>query len=191
MSQGITLIIIIPNSSTLTSKSFSKICSIEKRKRKPNQKTRYKRSKGCNKRSKKEKSKGIGINLDPFLHSVERPRRETGRARMQGHGCCAVGAESFLCRRRVRGKRGGKECGEPKEKKKGKRWKKEKRKRDGEGGGGGGGARNNGRGRTICHSANVALAKGRPGSECIPRRPRAASLQFGPRRTQVTACTPR
>ncbi|KAG6802986.1 hypothetical protein HZU73_01822 [Apis mellifera caucasica] len=51
---------------------------------------------------------------------------------MQGHGCCAVGAESFLCRRRVRGKRGGKECGEPKEKKKGKRWKKEKRKRDGE-----------------------------------------------------------
>lgn len=37
----------------------------------------------------------------------------------------------------------------------------------------------------------TSLAKGRPGSECIPRRPRAASLQFGPGRTQVTACTPR
>lgn len=35
----------------------------------------------------------------------------------------------------------------------------------------------------------TSLAKGRPGSECIPRRPRTASLQFGPRRTQVTACT--
>lgn len=110
---------------------------------------------------------------------------------MQGHGCSAVGAESFLPAATPRKKRregDGKE--EPKEKKKGKEkaWKREKRKRRR---GGGGGARNNGRGRTICHSANVALAKGRPGSECIPRRPRAASLQFGPRRTQVTACTPR
>lgn len=35
----------------------------------------------------------------------------------------------------------------------------------------------------------TSLAKGRPGSECIPRRPRTTSLQFGPRRTQVTACT--
>lgn len=35
----------------------------------------------------------------------------------------------------------------------------------------------------------TSLAKGRPGSECIPRRPRTASLQFGSRRTQVTACT--
>lgn len=54
---------------------------------------------------------------------------------MQGHGCSAVGAESFLPAATPRKKRregDGKE--EPKEKKKGKEkgWKREKRKRDGE-----------------------------------------------------------
>lgn len=91
------------------------------------------------------------------LPSVQRPCREAGRSGCKDRLLCTLHKPNRFSRRRRGGKRGGKEKGKKRRKGEGqkKREEEEERKRDG-------GARNNGRGWTICHSANVPR-EGSPG----------------------------
>lgn len=118
------------------------------------------------------------------LPSVQRPCREAGRPGCKDRLFCTLYKPNRFSRRRRGGKRGGKEKGKKRRKGEEQQENAKKRKREREA-----------EEHEITAVAGpfvtprTSLAKGRPGSECIPRRPRTASLQFGPRRTQVTACT--